>query len=143
MDGFGHLYDLRLALHGAGASHDGEVAAAHLDTVDIHDGIFRMELTVGLFIRLGHPHDSFHILVEQDLVDVNVGGISHQTQDTTADTVGDADLQVFRFKFCCQLPNLVLTGTRFHNDDHKFSSFLSKKTKPIALTVNELCDHPL
>ena len=131
MDVLGHLDDLFLALHGAGAGHDGEVAAAHLDAVDVHDGIFGVELTVGLFVRFGHPHDPFHVVVEQDLIDVDVGGIAYQTQDAAADAVGDADLQVLCFKFCCQLANLVLTGTRFHNDDHKFSSFLSKKQSPL------------
>ena len=82
LDSLRHCDGVRLALDAAGACHNGDGGtAADLDAVDIHDGIFRMELTVGLFIRLGHPHDSFHILVEQDLVDVDVGGIAHQTQD--------------------------------------------------------------
>ena len=75
----GNGHHLLLALHGAGARHDGQGAAANLGVPHGDDSVLRMELPVGVFIGLLNP---FHILDDvqrRNEVDVQLGGVPHQS----------------------------------------------------------------
>ena len=65
LDGAGHLQDLILALHGAGAGDHAEVAAAQLDAAHFDHGIGGMEHAVALLEGLAHAahrHDHLQAL---------------------------------------------------------------------------------
>ena len=93
-----HQADLLRRLDRAGACNHLEASSADLHTVDIDDTVFRMELAVGLFVRLLDALDLFNDIQRSNLPDVHAGGVAHQAQQGGVHALGKVDLQAHRLK---------------------------------------------
>ena len=99
------------ALDGAGAGHDLEVAAAHLDAeAAVYDGVLWVELAVGLLEGLGHALDALddvHAL-EQERVDLR--GVADDADDGLVLAARDVGLEPAVLDPLNEMPELLLRG---------------------------------
>ncbi|MPN19531.1 hypothetical protein SDC9_166902 [bioreactor metagenome] len=83
-----------------------------------------MELAVGLFIRLLHPHDPLHMGQGGELIHVEAAGVPHQTQNGAADAVGEPHLKALLLKADDQRLDILPAGSGFHDNNHINLPFL-------------------
>ena len=122
LDGLGDGHHLLLTLHGAGACHEGQVAAADLGVAHLHYGVLGVELAVGILVGLLDPLDVLHDVQRGDQVNVQLGSVAHQAQDGVGLTDAGVDDDALFLKPGDKTFQLVPVGVLFENDDHDSSS---------------------
>ena len=136
----GHPHDLILALHRAGPGDDGKAApAADGHAGHVHHRVLRVELPVGLLVRLLHPHDPLHVVVHGELVHVDVGGVPHQAQDGAAHPVGDPHGDaVIPLQRVHQGVDVFLAYAGLHDNNHINNPFSKEKAHDPRRAGHEL-----
>ena len=121
--------DLLLALNAAGAGNDRKVSAADLYAVHIDHAVVRVELAVGLLIRLGHAAAGLHHRVCQHPALGHGLGVADQAQNVALTALGIVDLQAHILQFVAELAYLYLRCVLFEYDDHSALSPLPYRVK--------------
>lgn len=121
--------DLLLALNAAGACNDRKVSAADLYAVHIDHAVVRVELAVGLLIRLGHAAAGLHHRVCQHPALGHGLGVADQAQNVALTALGIVDLQAHILQFVAELAYLYLRCVLFEYDDHSALSPLPYRVK--------------
>ena len=121
--------DLLLALDAAGACNDRKVSAADLYAVHIDHAVVRVELAVGLLIRLGHAAAGLHHRVCQHPALGHGLGVADQAQNVALTALGIVDLQAHILQFVAELAYLYLRCVLFEYDDHSALSPLPYRVK--------------
>ena len=118
LHGLGHGHDLLLRLHGAGARHHAEVAAADLDVSHLHHGVLGVELPVAALEGLRHPLHGVHDAKAPDEVHIHSRGVAHQAQHRLILALGDVHLQALLRQPVDELGPLFLFHAAFQYHDH-------------------------
>ena len=125
----GAVGDLLLAFNAARPGDDCKVAAADLDAFHVDNAVVRVELAVGLLIRLGHAAAGLHHRVCQHPALRNGLGIADQTQNMGIAALGIVDLQPHIFQLVAEFAYLYVGCILFEYDDHSALSPLPYRVK--------------
>ncbi|MPM82910.1 hypothetical protein SDC9_129972 [bioreactor metagenome] len=118
LHGLGDGHHLLLALHGAGTRHNCQRAAADLGVPDLDHGVLRVKFAVCVFIRLLHPLDVIHNVKRGDQVDVQLGGVAHQSQNGVGLADAGVDGNALFLEPADEAFQLFAVGIALENDDH-------------------------
>ena len=125
LDLLGHVGDLLLALHGAGARHHGQLLAAHLGIAYLHRGGFRVEHAVGLLEGLGHLHDALHAAEGLNLGGIHLAGIADEAQNGQVGAEHGVHVQALGGEHVGQPVDFLLLRTLLQNNNHVYILLLS------------------
>ena len=125
----GAVGDLLFALNAARACDDREIAAADLHAVHVDDAVVRVELAVGLLVRLGYAAAGLDDGVGQHPALGNGLGIADEAEDVGVAALGVVDLQAHALQLAAELMHLHLGGVLFQYNDHSgFSLSISQSS---------------
>ena len=123
LDALGAVGDLLLALDAAGAGDDGEAAAADLHAFHVDDAVVRVELAVGLLVRLRHAAAGLDHGVCQHPALGDGLGVADEAEDVGVAALGVVDLQAHAFQLGAEFMDFLFGGVLFEYDDHGGFSF--------------------
>ena len=112
----GAVGDLLFALNAARACDDREIAAADLHAVHVDDAVVRVELAVGLLVRLGYAAAGLDDGVGQHPALGNGFGVADEAEDVGVAALGVVDLQAHALQLAAEFVDLCVGGVLFQYD---------------------------
>ena len=109
----GNFNNLVAAFYRTRACNKSKVSSTNFYTAYINDCIFRMELSVCLFIWFTDSCNRFNNIKPLEQVNINFSCITNESKNSLIITFGKMNLKSLRLKPFNKIVNLLLTYTRF------------------------------